>query len=251
MNRQLIVRAKPIYSPKLRLWIPGRQDLGSGAALDLSGNGYSAAFDANASDALVWANAGYLTTTYSTTQARGVTVASSAALASFSDASQSLIVSFVVNGAVPATSIKCMGNADGGLGWRLTANASTGTMGFRVIAASGGNGATSAGAFFDSTDHKGLLIYDGGTGLAYLYRDGVVDSNANGYAMAVTGSTLSALGFSVGMSGVASNGTVGAKWRDVMVYAGIFGSLTAAQRALIVAWHTRTPGLPLPASILA
>ena len=164
-----------------KFFIPGSQFAGSGNAKDKSGNGADAAIRAAYSDASTWANAGYFTTAAGTDQALTIPLAKTG----FNLASQSIILSAVINAAVVGATDYLMGNSvnSTGYGIRLYKDGS-GKLNGRIQTTSGAYTlAASTAVFADGTDHCMTFAIDAVTKSAYLWRDGCLsDTYTNVYA---------------------------------------------------------------------
>lgn len=195
-----------------KLFVPGAQDAGSGAAVDRSPNGNDLLIDADTTDGAVWANAGYVTSagTFGGSGNKGVTSETAIPL-DFS--SQTILMALTVNGAASDGAFDFDGknwignyNDETGLGLKVTDSAGKFGWHFKQGAStnydSGGFGPKSSTiTVFNGADHNIVFYWNGATAVLNAYVDGVLDTNFSnlnlGAIPALNGITSS---FSIGSS---------------------------------------------------
>ncbi len=218
-----------------RFFICAAQPAGSGNALDISGKSANAVIDAGTSDAAVWANAGYMTTTGAVPGVgKGLTIPPAAALKSPLDwdlsKGQSLLIAMQVNfPALPsgAASRQFCGDLTslGGISL-LVGEASlaggAGRLAARIRDAAGVNNTyvptIAAPLLVAGQTHTVVIWIDGTAKTLTVYVDGVASGFQTAQSLSsLTGATQSNAGFNFGYygDGAASSGTTGAKFANV------------------------------------
>lgn len=211
-----------------KLFVPGAQDTGSGAAIDRSPNGNDLLIDADTTSGAVWANSGYITSTgtYGDSGNKGVTSETAIPL-DFS--SQTILLALTVNaaaadGAFDFDGKNWIGNFNNVTGLGLKVTNTSGKFGWHFKQGSalnydsGGYGPKSSTiTVFDGTDHNIVFYWNGATTTLNAYVDGVLDTNFSnlnlGAIPALNGITSS---FSVGSSpSYSGNGNRGVKVKNL------------------------------------
>ena len=230
---QGVIKPTPILTNEYKLYIPAAQPVSSGNAIDLSGNNNIAVIDSGTTDAAVWANAGFITTTLAAPGAgKGLTiqkVSNNSPLQWNMQNGQSLLLAFKLN--IPtlptgSASRQIIGDLStvGGLSivvGEASLAGGAGRLSVRVRDASVNNTyapTSSAPQLVANTTHSVLVWINGVSKQLTVYVDGVVSGMQNSQSLSsITGSTVSNAGFNFGYYGdlAAISGTTGIKVSNV------------------------------------
>lgn len=199
-----------------RFLLPGKQVATSGSARDHSGHGADATPpSATYGPSQMWANRGYLTTGAGV----GLGAAVGVGKTSVDLATQSVILAFVINSALPGASIGIMGNGDtaGNKGFYINGRPTTGVLRpiLNTSAAVYNTLADGTVAVLDGTDHAVLVAIDAATKSIFIYVDGTL---ADTYLNAFTGNTAGGgSNFNIGAFGgpLATSATCAAKFNGI------------------------------------
>lgn len=199
-----------------RFLIPAKQGVNSGSARDHSGNGGDAVPPVSTyGPSQMWANRGYLTTGGGT--GLGVCVAGGKTAVDL--ATQSVILAFVVNAALPAGSVGLMGMADttNNKGFYINGRPTSGVLRPILNTSAGVVNTLADGTVtvLDGTDHAVLVAIDATTKSIFMYVDGVLaDTYLNAFNGNTAGITQS---FNIGAFGgpLATANTVAAKFNGI------------------------------------
>lgn len=217
-----------------RFFIKAAQPVGSGNAADLSGKGANATIDAGTTDAAVWANAGFMTSTGAVPGAgKGLTVAAVASKSPLNwdlSRGQSLLLAMQVNfPALPTGSASRQFSGDltsiGGVSV-LVGEASlaggAGRLAVRVRDSSGNNNTymptIAAPLLVAGQTHNVVVWIDGTAKTMTVYVDGVASGFQSAQSLAsLVGATVANAGFNFGYygDGAAASGTTNAKFANV------------------------------------
>lgn len=235
----------PSVSSACRWFLPCMQDVGSGVPLDRSGNSRNAAIGSATTDAAVWANAGFATTTTSTNTDKALSQAAGR-LAWDGSQGQSLLLAAQIKMAAPAAEAWTIGDRASGNGLVLSINTSgQPQLLLRDGITSYTSGFSTNVVIADGSLHSVVLYIDGVLKTATLWVDGVIGAtlNAANVAGSLAGSTVSSLPFGYGHGGnPTSGGSIAAQLRNLHAYVKS-GSITGA--AALAARLLRDPFKPL------
>lgn len=187
-------------APQYRFILPGKQPSTSGSARDLSGNGADAQPPTSTyGPSNMWASRGYLTCGAGT----GLGVCVSSGKSAVDIATQSVVLAFVINAALPGGSIGIMGMADttGNKGFYVSGRPTSGVIRPVVNTSTGAVTTLPDGTVtvLDGTDHAVLMAIDAVTKSIFVYVDGVLaDTYLNAYTGNTAGTTQS---FNIGAFG--------------------------------------------------
>lgn len=239
-------------SERYRFFIKAAQPVGSGNALDISGNGANAAIDAGTTDAAVWASAGFMTATGAAPGVgKGLTIPAAASKSPLNwdfSKGQSLLLAMQVNfPALPAGSawrqfsgdLTSVGGGISVLVGEASLAGGAGRLAVRVRDAAGNNNVytptAAAPLLVAGQTHTVVAWIDGKSRSLSVYVDGTVSGFQSAQSLsAIVGSTVSNAGFNFGYygDGAASSGTTGAKFANV--HALVFDSVPANVDQLIL-----------------
>lgn len=229
-----VINTTPILPTEYKFFIPAAQPLGSGIALDLSGKNNNALIDAGTSDAAVWANSGFMTTTAAVPgTGKGLTiqkVSGNSPLGWSLSAGQSLILSMQINfPTLPTGSLsrQFVGDVSSLGGVALVVGETSlaggaGRLAVRVRDSAGVNNTyvpTSAAPLLIAGQTHTVVVYiDGVNKTTTLWLDGVASSFQNNQSLSsLSGNTLSNTAFNFGYYGDLSgtSGTTNVKFASV------------------------------------
>ena len=246
-----LVSLRNIPSDYYAACIPCNQLAGSGSAKDVTGH-YCEVYpssltgEGTLTDAQMWANAGYITTTAGT----GGGAVIPASQFSYDLSKHVVVFNIRINAAAPGAASAFFGN--GAAGGQSTGFFLKAAPDGRVqvwLCVTGGSGpvfspGTSTLTYFDSTDHD-LTFCMHPSGYMAMIRDGVIDRiwNVDGLTR-IVGTTAPTYGCAIGAAAGSSQTSIAGKFSNIHLF--VFNKLPLNLGAMAKAF-TKRPGISLTA----
>lgn len=213
------IKTRPTSISKFCRWyVPCLQDVGSGSPSSISQDLPNMLIGAATSDASIWSNSGFVTSTSGVAQDKGVSFPSTV-LNWDGCKGQSLLYFFQVQGTDPGAGSRISGNRRGGIGISFQSDG-TGKISFLMR-----DNLTSVqygpyGPVFDGATHSVCVYIDGVLKKISIWIDGVITSISGADISAnLVGTTNSDLPFGFGHDGnPAASSTFAMKFRNLHAY---------------------------------